>query len=49
VLVFSAIKLLGGEHVHISPGVSVGIIGLVLGLTIALSLLPRRPHGQVAS
>jgi len=49
VLVFSAVKLLGGDHVHISPVVSVGIIGLVLGLTIALSLWPRRPRGQVAS
>jgi tellurite resistance protein TerC len=42
VLVFSAVKLIGGDHVHISPGVSVGIIGLVLSLTIALSLWPRR-------
>ena len=49
VLVFSAVKLLGGDHVHISPVVSVGIIGLVLGLTIALSLWPRRPRRQVAS
>ena len=49
VLVFSAVKLLGGDHVHISPGVSVGIIVLVVGLTTALSLWPRRPHGQVAS
>ena len=49
VLVFSAVKLIGGDHVHISPGVSVGIIGLVLSLTIALSLWPRRSHGHVAS
>jgi len=49
VLVFSAVKLIGGDHVHISPGVSVGIIGLVLSLTIALSLWPRRSHRHVAS
>ena len=42
VLMFSAVKLVGGDHVHISPGLSVGIIGVVLGLTIALSLWPRR-------
>jgi tellurite resistance protein TerC len=42
VLVFSAVKLVGGDHLHISPGLSVGIISIVLGLTIVLSLWPRR-------
>jgi hypothetical protein len=34
--------MIGSEWVHISPGVSVGIIGLVLGVTIAVSKWPRR-------
>jgi len=42
VLVFSGAKMIGNNWVHISPGMSVGIIGLVLGLTIAVSMWPRR-------
>ena len=42
VLVFTGAKMITSEWVHISPAVSVGIIGLVLGATIALSLWPRR-------
>src|SRR4029453_14546470 len=42
VLVFTGAKMIGSEWVHISPGVSVGIIAFVLGVTIALSLWPRR-------
>src|SRR5258705_786429 len=42
VLVFTGAKMIGSEWVHISPGVSVAIIGLVLGATIAVSKWPRR-------
>lgn len=42
VLVFTGAKMIGSEWVHISPGVSVGIIGLVLGVTVAASMWPRR-------
>jgi TerC family integral membrane protein len=42
VLLFTAAKMVGSEWVHVSPGVSVGIIALVLGVTIAGSLWPRR-------
>ncbi|HEX2455085.1 MAG TPA: TerC/Alx family metal homeostasis membrane protein [Vicinamibacterales bacterium] len=42
VLVFTGAKMIGSEWVHISPVVSVGIIAFVLGVTIALSLWPRR-------
>jgi tellurite resistance protein TerC len=42
VLVFTGAKMIGSEWVHISPVVSVGIIASVLGVTIALSLWPRR-------
>src|SRR6185503_12496963 len=42
VLVFTGAKMIGSEWVHISPGASVGIIGLVLAVTIAVSLWPRR-------
>jgi tellurite resistance protein TerC len=42
VLVFTGAKMIGSEWVHISPGVSVGIIGLVLAVTIAVSMWPRR-------
>ena len=42
VLVFTGAKMIGSDWVHISPGVSVGIIGLVLGVTIAVSMWPRR-------
>jgi len=40
VLVFTGAKMIGSEWVHISLGVSVGIIGLVLGVTIAVSMWP---------
>jgi tellurite resistance protein TerC len=42
VLVFTGAKMIGSEWVQISPVVSVGIIAFVLGVTIALSLWPRR-------
>ncbi len=42
VLVFTGAKMIGSEWVHVSPGVSVGIIGLVLSVTIAVSMWPRR-------
>ena len=42
VLVFTGAKMITSEWIHITPAVSVGIIGLVLGATIALSLWPRR-------
>jgi tellurite resistance protein TerC len=42
VLVFTGAKMLTGEWIHISPVVSVSIIALVLGLTVALSLRPDR-------
>jgi tellurite resistance protein TerC len=42
VLVFTGAKMIGSEWVHISPVVSVGLIAFVLGVTIALSLWPRR-------
>ena len=44
VLVFSGVKMITSEWVPISAGVSVVVIGLVLGVTIAASLWPwRRP------
>jgi tellurite resistance protein TerC len=42
VLVFTGAKMLSSEWVQISPGVSVGVIGLVLGVTIVMSIWPRR-------
>jgi tellurite resistance protein TerC len=42
VLVFTGAKMLTSEWVHISPGVSVGIIVVVLIVTIAVSVWPRR-------
>ena len=42
ILVFTGAKMIGGRWIHISPGVSVGIIGAVLGVTIAVSMWPRR-------
>ena len=42
VLVFTGAKMVTSEWVHISPGLSVGIIALVLVVTIALSVWPRR-------
>ena len=42
VLVFTGIKMLAAEWIHIGPGVSVGIIAMVLGLTLALSWSSRR-------
>lgn len=42
ILVFTGAKMIGSKWVHVSPGVSVGIIGLVLGVTIAVSMWPRR-------
>jgi tellurite resistance protein TerC len=45
VLVFTGAKMITSEWVHISPGVSVGIIVIVLVVTIAVSLRPRRVAG----
>jgi len=42
VLVFSGVKMITSEWVPISAGVSVVVIGLVLGVTIAASVWPRR-------
>jgi tellurite resistance protein TerC len=47
VLVFTAAKMITSEWLHISPGVSVGIIALILFVTIAASLWQWRtvrPH-----
>ena len=41
ILVFTGMKMLAGEWIHISPAVSVGVIALVLGLTVVLSFRPR--------
>jgi tellurite resistance protein TerC len=45
VLLFTGAKMVSSEWVSVSPGVSVGIICLVLGVTIALSVWPRRIGG----
>jgi tellurite resistance protein TerC len=42
VLVFTGLKMIGSGWLDIRPGVSVGIIGLVLGVTIVASLRPRK-------
>ena len=42
VLVFSGVKMITSEWVPISAGVSVVVIGLVLSVTIAASVWPRR-------
>ena len=42
VLVFTGAKMIGSGWVDISPGLSVSVIGLVLGVTIVASLRPRR-------
>ena len=42
ILLFTGAKMITTEWIHISPGMSVGIIVLVLGVTIATSLWPRR-------
>lgn len=42
VLAFTAAKMMGSDWVQVGPGLSVGIIAFVLGLTVALSLWPRR-------
>jgi tellurite resistance protein TerC len=41
ILVFTGAKMIGSGWVDISPGVSVGIIGVVLGVTIIASLRPQ--------
>jgi predicted tellurium resistance membrane protein TerC len=45
VLLFTGTKMITSEWVRISPGMSVGIIVLVLGVTIATSMWPRRIGG----
>jgi hypothetical protein len=40
--VFTGAKMIGSGWFHISPGVSVGIIGLVLGVTVVVSMWPMR-------
>jgi tellurite resistance protein TerC len=42
VLLFTGTKMIISEWVHISPGMSVSVIVLVLAMTIAMSLRPRR-------
>jgi len=42
VLAFTGTKMIASEWIHISPGASVGIIALVLAVTIAVSVRPRR-------
>jgi tellurite resistance protein TerC len=42
VLVFTGAKMIGSGWIDISPGLSVGVIVLVLGVTIVASLGPRR-------
>jgi tellurite resistance protein TerC len=42
-LVFTGVKMIAGEWVHISAGASVGIICGVLLLTVVASAWPRRP------
>jgi tellurite resistance protein TerC len=42
VLLFTGTKMITSEWVHITPGMSVGIIILLLGITIATSPYPRR-------
>ena len=42
VLLFTGTKMIISEWVHISPGMSVSVIVLVLAVTIAASLWPRR-------
>jgi tellurite resistance protein TerC len=37
-LVFSAVKMLVGEHLHISAGLSIGVIGVVLLTTVLASV-----------
>jgi hypothetical protein len=39
--VFTGVKMITGERIHISRAASVGVIGLVLGVTAAMSLWPR--------
>jgi len=41
-LVFTGAKMLGSGWVHVSPGLSIAIIGLVLGVTIAVSIVSAR-------
>jgi TerC family integral membrane protein len=45
VLVFTGAKMITSDWVHIGPGVSVAIIGVVLMVTIAVSLRPWRRAG----
>jgi tellurite resistance protein TerC len=45
VLVFTGAKMITSEWVHVGPGVSVGIIGVVLSVTVAVSAWPRRAAG----
>jgi tellurite resistance protein TerC len=42
VLVFTGTKMIGSGWVDISPGLSVGVIALVISVTIIASLRPRR-------
>jgi tellurite resistance protein TerC len=46
VLVFTAAKMLANEWVHISPGVSVAVIGVVLLATIAASVWQKSTPAQ---
>ena len=42
VLVFTGAKMIGGQWIEIGPGLSAGIIGLLLGVTVAASAVSRR-------
>jgi len=42
ILVFTGAKMIASERVHISPGASVGVIAVVLVVTVAASVWPRR-------
>jgi tellurite resistance protein TerC len=46
ILVFTAAKMLAGDRVHISPGVSVLTIGVVLLATVAVSVWHKSPDAQ---
>ncbi len=49
VLAFAAIKMLAADWIEIGPLVSLAVIAVVLGVTIAISLVFRKPDTQRAS
>jgi len=44
VLVFSGLKMIANEWIHVSPGLSVAIIGLIVSVTIVVSLAGSERH-----